>query len=343
MIWVWLLLGVVASAIVATTIYLCVPYWRSPEKRWRDRVLRAYHAAQRQVSAEASEMKRLTEHRQRDEQALTEKALQRFLAGISVSELEAYPGIGPATVSRLQQEGFTTVAKLENARIRVHGLGAKRLSDISNAVRQLRRESISRFNSGACAESHEVSVRLRQLAVEYEETQCRARARAKGAAEVARQMEKPVGVARQVTFWKYFWKDAQVVVSPELLRLELPDLRAAMDSAEQKAGTAFRASQRNASTPRPDIGPHGSVAVADAVPVRDVVGVVSPKAPMAPTPIPNWMIEETPVPGRPASRATGPASLRASPPPVLRSPESQPEIAGSEGLLEATIELAFAV
>ena len=347
MIWVWLLLGVVAIAIVATTIYLCVPYWRSPEKRWRDRILRAYHAEQRQVSAEASEMKRLAEHRQREEQALTEKARQRFLAGISVSELEAYPGIGPVTVSRLQQEGFTTVAKLENARIRVHGLGAKRLTDIGSAVRQIKRDCVSRFNAGACREAQELTGRLRQLAVEYEEAQCRARARAKGAAEVARQMEQPVGVARQVTFWKYFWKDAQVVVSPELLRLELPDLRAAMDSAEQKAGAAFRASQRSASTPRPDTRPQESVAVADAVPVRDVVGiaspVASPKASIAPTTTPNGMIEETPAPGRPASRAAAPASLQASPPAVFPSSESRPEVAGSAELLEATIEFAFAV
>src|SRR5262249_39145790 len=152
-----LLLALVPIAIVASGISLCLPYWRSPQKRWRDRSLRAYQAAQRQGDYEHAEIKRLANSRRDEIQSLSAKAVERFLASISVNELEAYPGIGPATIGRLKEAGYDNLARLQNARIRVRGLGQKRLADVNDGVRQLRRQAESRFQAGACSEAQQLA------------------------------------------------------------------------------------------------------------------------------------------------------------------------------------------
>ena len=339
MIWVWLLLVLVAIAIMATAVILCLPYWRSPEKRWRDAVFRAYQAAKRQVSAEAKELKRSVERREAEAQSVAREAFKRFLASISVSELEAYPGIGPATVGRLQQVGYTSLAAIQNARIRVHGLGEKRLADVSSAVRQLTREAESRFQAGACRESQELENRLQQLRLKYAEPECLAQARAKGAEEVVRQLEKPVSHARQVTFWKYFWKDAQVVVPPEVLQRPLPDLRAAVRTAEQRAQDEFRTRQAGGNA---SLDPKSRKAkpVADAVPVLDALTapVATPRPPTAPVGIPVLLSEEDSAGAHPANRAL--SSLRPS---TARLPNARQPAEPAQELLETTIEFAYAV
>jgi hypothetical protein len=233
---VWLLLMLITMAIVVTGIYLCVPYWRAPEKRWRDAVLRAHRAAERQAALEKQRCKDLAQGCELDKQRETEQAFQNLLASIAVSELEAYPGIGPATVGRLQQAGYRNLAILQSRSIRVRGLGEKRLADILSAIRDLTQHAESRFQSGDCPESRRVATTLTQIEGNYANLQRRARARAEAAAQIGRQLEKPAAIARQVTFWKYFWNNAEVLVPPEWLNWRIPEPVVALEATDQDAG-----------------------------------------------------------------------------------------------------------
>ncbi len=39
---------------------------------------------------------------------------------------------------------------------------------------------------------------------------------------------------RQVTFWKYLWRDSQVVVPPDMLNREFPDLDSAIERLKRR-------------------------------------------------------------------------------------------------------------
>src|SRR5205085_3499006 len=136
-----------------------VRFRRSPGKRWADRVLRLYSAAERRVAAENAALRQAGPHGSEDER-LRERALERYLAGISVAELESYPGIGPATIAKLRAAGFEHLAELRGRPIEVEGLGPKRLGDVRKAVGDLIKQAHSRFAAGACPEARQLTEQL---------------------------------------------------------------------------------------------------------------------------------------------------------------------------------------
>ncbi|OAI46729.1 hypothetical protein AYO44_10820 [Planctomycetaceae bacterium SCGC AG-212-F19] len=232
MIWVCLILALVLASFF---LYFYLPYRRAPEKRWRDAVVRSHRAAAARLATATSELRRLPQRHELEKQSLAQGALDLYLRGISVRELEAYPGIGPATVGRLEVGGYKNIASLRTARIRVKGLGVKRLADVKSAVGQLASQAAGRFQAGAWRESQELATRLKEIDTRYAELECRAQGRANGAADVLRQLEKASALARQITFWHYVRNDRAGVVSPEILQRPLPDLGAAIAAAEQAA------------------------------------------------------------------------------------------------------------
>jgi uncharacterized tellurite resistance protein B-like protein len=334
MIWVCFLLALMIVAIPVLTIYL--PYRRCPEKAWSRVVLSAYQAARTQVSVEAGELEQLVPRRQAEEHALAELAFERFLGSISVSELEAYPGIGPATIDRLRQRGYADLAKLNGGTIRVPGLGEKRATDVVSAVQQLTRDAESRFRSGACLQAQDLATALDRLALRHETQVKRAEARLSGAVNVARQLEKSASVARQVTFWRYFWKGSEIVVPPELRRLPLPDLEVAIRGAEQRAHSESPVARVDSST-----GPPGrsriAGKVADSIPIRD------------PTPAPTSKPVDRPVPAGitdpEMTRGTNPSApeVRIPDPSALGSPAHTPQTLSGRDSLELIIEFVYAI
>lgn len=345
MIWIWLLLALVPIAIVTSGLTLSLPYWRSPEKRWRDRVLCAYQTAQRQVHAGQAELQRLSKAYRDEKESLSQKAFERLLASISLNELEAFPGIGPATIGRLKNAGYNNLARLRNARIRIHGLGQRRLADVYGAMLQLIRQAESRFQAGAEPESQRLAAQLQKLESRYAESESRAKAASKAATEVVLQLELSVAIARQVTFWNYFWKDAHVVVPPELLHGAIPDVRAVLRSAEHRASKPSEAHE-TASKPRPKSNSSKVVSIASAAPAADTIPVARPaagvKPPTSPTSVPEWAKVE-------GSAATVPADRRASflrtgaAPTANESPQPPARSDPAGDLLEATLEFAFAI
>jgi tellurite resistance protein len=230
-----ILIALVLLAILAGAVALYLPYWRSSLKRWRDEVLGLVAAARRAMRSAAAERQHLEAGRAREERALRDRALSRVLSSISVSELEAYSGIGPATVSKLAGAGFTSLASLQNARIDIHGLGEKRLTDIRNAVRDLTRQASSRLQAGSDPRAPELTAQLQAMSSRLEEADRRARAREEAAAGVLKQLAERAAAARRVNLWNFLWHDADTLVAEELRDAALPDLDKALRAADDLA------------------------------------------------------------------------------------------------------------
>src|SRR5438067_8869050 len=126
--WYWLTIvvgGLLGLFVLWTAIRVTravARFRRSPEKRWADRVLRLHSAAGLRVAAENAALREAGPHSSEDE-GLRERALERYLAGISVAELESYPGIGPATIAKLRAAEFEHLADLNGRAVEVEGLG----------------------------------------------------------------------------------------------------------------------------------------------------------------------------------------------------------------------------
>jgi len=238
MFWIALVFAVIALACAVTGGYFYHQYSRSPAKAWRDRVLRLMAKARAQVRAERSSVERLGVKHTREEQALADQAFASFIGTVPVTELENYPGIGRATISKLRDAGFSDLSRLRHARIRVPGLGEKRLADIDSAVRDQLKQATQRFSSGACPEALSLAARVDRLRVSYQESTCRAQARATAAESIIERTHTLADVAGQVTFWRFFWKDSYELVTPQMMHMRLPDLQTALDAAARSPAVA---------------------------------------------------------------------------------------------------------
>jgi uncharacterized tellurite resistance protein B-like protein len=234
------LAGLVVLGATAIVLYWSALYRRSPEKRWRDRVLQALQTAQRLAASEHARMRRAGLPHDAEDAAVREQAFRSFLQGISVNELEAYPGIGPGTTTRLREAGYADLASLQAARVGAAGLGQKRLADIKHAVRNLTRQARSRFDAGACPEARELAGRLQALqAARTEEGACAA-ARHKAAVQVGAQLQPLADLARHIRFTGFMRGQTHLAVARPLLHTPLPDLEQAVRQAEEQARQSFR-------------------------------------------------------------------------------------------------------
>src|SRR5260370_40759663 len=106
------------TALISGSI-IFVQYCNSPVKLWSKEVLTLLGNARRKLRAEKDKFQRLGKEKQADADDLTEKAFRRFLASISVDQLQAYPGIGAGTATKLRESGHQTLAHTPGARVRI--------------------------------------------------------------------------------------------------------------------------------------------------------------------------------------------------------------------------------
>jgi tellurite resistance protein len=246
-----LLLALVFLASLGAGLFLCLPYWRSSVRRWRDQVLRHLDAAQRQVSLEQRRLRDLEAEFQQRGQALADQVFRGFLDGIGVEQLEAYPGIGSGTIARLRSAGYQSLSSLQNARLRIQGLGQKRLADISFGIRELTKQARATFAAGRCPEAQRLVERQQALAREQEQAVYRARARLQAAEAIAELLLRPADLARRVTLWSYLRHDAQELVPAQLLEAELPTAGDAVRTADEQARKAYAAWRQQQESRRP--------------------------------------------------------------------------------------------
>ena len=133
---------------------------RTPECVWRNHV---FETEDRLADKLARRTRESTLFRKKyDLEVARERQLALFdyLATLSVDLLQAYPGIGPATVERLRGAGFATLDRLVNARLALPSLGEKRMKDLHQAVHLLFKDVSSRFDAGAIPEAQKFDLEL---------------------------------------------------------------------------------------------------------------------------------------------------------------------------------------
>lgn len=239
LLWLGIVVASLVVAVLATAVVLYLRYCLSPEKTWRSRVERRMADAENQLRTDRRELEVLRVRQEHEERALRHRALEAFLKSISVTELDAYPGIGSATVSKLRSAGFLDLAMLQDARICIPGLGAKRLADIHHAVDALVKQARSRFEAGACRSAQDLETQLQSLRVTYAQHESRLRARLAGTEAVIAELHPLLARARKVTFFRYLRRDLDYAVSEELLRGPLPDLGRTIQVAEHHTAAGY--------------------------------------------------------------------------------------------------------
>jgi uncharacterized tellurite resistance protein B-like protein len=230
------LLALVVLIILVSGLVVYVRFRQSPEKQWRSKVLGLTTAARRWARREDEELRRLGVQRTGEIRKLTEEAFQAHLASYSVSELEAYPGIGPATVAKLRDSGYANLAALQNAKLRIPGLGQKRLRDIGAAIRGLVQQARKTFDAVTAESARTLAGQLSALTAKYEALEVRARARAQAARQTSSRLQKKEVLAHQITFWRWLRPSAKDhLVSLDEITGPLPDLEAAVRAADSQA------------------------------------------------------------------------------------------------------------
>jgi hypothetical protein len=251
MLWLTIPLFVVVLSALVLWIILYILFCRSPEKKWRDKVLGLVARARRRAYEEEKDLSRLEANRQTEEETIREEAFVSLLASVSVKELEVFAGIGPVTVSKLKSAGYSNLASLQHARIHIHGLGEKRLAEIYHAVHQLTRQANGRFRSGACPEAQGIVPRLNNIHSKYSHLGKMASVRLNAAKAFMDSISESYSLARRLTFIGFWSRDWDDVLPPDMLNQDLPDLDTTIERAEAKALAAIQEKARQIPAPRP--------------------------------------------------------------------------------------------
>jgi hypothetical protein len=232
-----LALAVLTPLISGLVLY--VQFRNSPEAQWQSRVLNLLAAAQRRMREENQTLKRLAADEEADARALRDEAFHSYLGDISVAELDAYTGIGPGTVSKLREGGYSNLASLRRARIRISGLGDKRLADIDHAVNDLVRKAHKAFDAGECRQARALDTELDRAAAKYDALRVRAIARSKAAREVLKRLKTPAVAVGRLTFWSWIRPPSEEpIIAQEILDAALPNLESALREADNRARLA---------------------------------------------------------------------------------------------------------
>ncbi len=330
-----------------------IPYNRCPEKHWRDQVFGLVATARRRLASEKNALQNLAAMQQEEKRNLRDKAFNDYLRSYSVKELEEYSGIGPVTVSNLQNGGYTNLAALQGARIRIYGFGKKRLADIAYAVRELTRMAHSRFEAGACPQANQLAAMLRAMEDRYKQLHWQARARVKGAKFILDKLESLAGFAQQVTFSNFLRRDWNELVPPEILNNPLPDLEGTIQTAEEKAvkiyhekipvATPAAETPENQHPTPPSLGTP-SPALSRTRQTRDVLPVkllVPPPEKVVPSPVHEENPKSGIVPKAPATTSPLPKITPDSTPP--KELKTANRDSGYLAIIELSIQFAFAV
>lgn len=291
-----LLFFLVFLAALAGWLFLYVRFGNSVEKRWATAVLHLWHDAETSARLENQKCRELHKEREAKARSLHEEAFAAHLCDYSVDELEAYPGIGPSTVGKLRNAGFANLATLHRARIRIHGLGQKRLADINYAVRNLLGKARSAFDGGNIRQAQALADQLKSLSAQHDRLEAKAQMRARAAEEFIDSLAEIVEHARAVTFWRWLRPISHEVPIPlDIMDGPLAVLEAALREAEQ------RTTVKPAISPRP-------VAACVAAAAPSVVSQSSDAEPTAAPPPPLATLVSLSVPVIPSPQQASPTN-----------------------------------
>jgi uncharacterized tellurite resistance protein B-like protein len=215
---------VLAGLFVAALVVLGVAHLRyadTPAAQWKRRVIHAMHEQQSRLNAARW---RLAEKPKDESAKLKEEFLGHDLGGLAVEELARYPGIGPATVSRLRDAGLTTVADCSRIRLSgIQGIGPSRQAELKEAIRNARRDAESRFDAGASPGAMALAGEMKRREVDRQRQQVEAEQQMRAAEATLAAMEDQVRIARRITFIGYLRGRKPAGLTGELLQRPIVD------------------------------------------------------------------------------------------------------------------------
>ncbi len=228
-----LLIGLLVLPAVGWLLVLYVKYHGCPERRWKGRVLDLLAAARKRANEQNRALGRFRDEERAEANCLRKEQFRSYLSSISVTELDAYPGIGPATIDKLRRTGYFNLETLGSPPTRISGVGEKRLGQIHAAIHDLLRKARSTFDSGSCTHARALAGKLNSVSAKYEALRVQAQARAAAAKAVIDGLLGPLAAVRQVTFWAWFRRTSeQPLVSPQVMDAVLPDLETTVRAAD---------------------------------------------------------------------------------------------------------------
>lgn len=209
---------VVLTAVISLGLF----HWQYrswPPRVWAERVII-------RLDSLRDRRRQLVGHRNTTQTAIAElydKHFRRHLRGIAVETLTEYPGIGPATVERIRDAGYSRVGDITEVRFdTLAGIGPTRTKALREAVRKLVRDARGRFDAGACPEAQEYRRRAVTLKANDRE-QAEARVRELAAVEDAlAETTTLYDLAKDVSFWAYLFHHEVPGITDEVMDTPLP-------------------------------------------------------------------------------------------------------------------------
>ena len=235
MLWLTIPLLVIGLSLVVLWTILYIIFSRSPEKKWRDDILKVMARAKRRAYQEQADLSRLESDKQQEATVLWNEDFSTFLSTVPTSELDAFPGIGQGTIDKLQGAGYSSLESLQRARIQIYGIGQKGAANIYHAVHDLTSQKKRQFASGDCPQAQALNRRLIGLDSKYERLEREGTARVEAVEGIIRSLQQRYIRARNLTLVTFWTKDLTEVLPAQFLNQDLPDLNSIMNQAEENA------------------------------------------------------------------------------------------------------------
>jgi tellurite resistance protein len=311
--------------VVAGGVFLWVKYLQTPEKQWKDDISAAFARAGERCAGFSLALEIMQQQWEEERRTLTAQYFAQQLAAIPVEALANFPGIGPATVDRLQSAGCTNLDQLRHAHLgNITGLGDKRLADIDHAQHTLINQARQNWDAGACSEVKALVATLAERQRGVDEQEQRTQLRLQAANQIRNNLERLTDEAAVVTFFAFVWNRGERLLPDALIQTPVPDLESAIDNAA-------KAYQRPHSADPASF----AVIVSEEDVIEEHVGAVAHPVEKA---TPQWVGGQSMPPIRVQNSKPVVAAMPISVPPAL-----PPSVDLVQRIMELTVQFAFVV
>ncbi len=188
--------------LIAVLGFFYLRFRRTPARVWKARLLSLRTTLEEKLRS----ARRTIAEIDAEPPGLRQEYLDRHLRGLSVDSLMGYPGIGPATVSRLKDEGITSIDATLKVRLEdIGGIGPSRGTELIKAVKQVRQDAVSRFDAGACPEAVAYAQELARRKAEGQQRRAAAETAVRTAEAGLAHLAERSRIAAGISFWGYLF------------------------------------------------------------------------------------------------------------------------------------------
>ncbi len=229
-------------------------YRHSPAVLWRARVVarRSELAVRRHALLASPAPSPVTQ--------LADELFARHLRTVPVAALLTQPGIGPATVDKLQAAGWQAIPDVRlNQLDTLSGMGSAKAMDVRTAVRKVTADARARFDAGACPEGVEFRRRAAELTTLEESATDDQRQQVSALDAAIAKLDALAVTAKDVSFWNSLFFLKVPGLTDAVLHAELPSVAPAdlLARSASEGPAAIRPKVSATPPPSPNPAPTG--------------------------------------------------------------------------------------